>query len=246
MKKIILSLILIAVCSGVYAEKTDVIKSKKDDLPPILGGVVRSVKWFHKKNLPFEDSEEFIGDVSYKNPYYEVKADWALSDRLKNTFFARKNVWGKKIWKDGSVSEVSGDSAQYNRNTQTAQMLPQEGGFVKIKHSEPAHGIWRSLSRKVTFDEKEQQIDLMGDVQIKSEQNNALADKISYYYQSNSFEFSGDPAIWGTYKDYNFAVTGKHAKADNFFNKIEVKEKVTGWIKNTKGTIDDAIKMSKP
>lgn len=242
MKKIYLSAIICAFGFGLSLSQ-DKLKSKKEDLPPVLGGIVRSDKWEIQKNPP---REEFTGNVSYKNPYYEVKADWALFKRMKGLFNAKGNVWGKKNWADGAVTEVFCHRADYNRTTGIAMMFPKENEFVEITHLEPDYGKWTGISREVLFDEENERVDLIRDVKITSEQNNALAGKISYYYQGDNFEFFKEPLIWGSHENYDFAVTGKSAKSQNFFDKVEVHEQVEGWIKNRQGALEDAVKMSKP
>lgn len=205
------------------------IKSKKKDLPGVLGAIVRSDKWIIKRNPP---REEFIGNVSYKNPYYEIKTDWALFERTSGVFSAKGNVWGKKIWLDGSQTQVFCHSATYNRKTQVASAYPRNREFVEATHFEPLYGTWQSKSKKATFDEKSKRVDLTGQVEISGKHGNAIADKISYHYESDGFEFSGDPVIWGVYEGYDFAVTGTDAKSQNFLDIIEVKGKVKGWVKS--------------
>jgi lipopolysaccharide export system protein LptA len=239
MRKILLLTIFIScVCLGVSA--SDVIKSKKADLPPVLGGIVRSDQWVIKKNPPLE---EFIGNVSYKNPYYEIKADHAIFNRLTGVFFAEGNVWGKKQWADGSITEMFCHTAEYDRNAQIATAYSNGKGFVKINHTEPKLGSWQSESKKALFDEATQRVDLVGEVSITGEKNNARAEKISYYYEGDSFEFIGNPVIWGIYKNYDFAVTGKKAKSTDFFNNLEVNEKVKGWIKTKNGVLFNEVGM---
>jgi hypothetical protein len=204
------------------------LKSKKEDIPPVLGGVVRSDKWIMKRNPP---REEFIGNVSYKNPFYETKADWALFERMSGVFSAKGNVWGKKNWLDGSETEVFCHKATYDRKKAVARVYPKEGGFVKVRHFEPAYGVWQSKSESALFDEKSKRVDLQGQVEITGERANARAEKISYYYEGDSFKFLGSPVIWGIHKGYNFAVTGEQARSENFFDNLKVEGKVMGWIK---------------
>lgn len=232
MKKIFLFAFICCVCGGAFG--ADKLKSKKGDIPTVLGGIVRSDKWVVKRNPP---REEFTGNVSYKNPYYEVKADWALFERNAGLFSAKGNVWGKKIWSDDAITEMFCHTALYDRKKSIAQGYPKEGEFVRIFHFEPDHGQWKSTARKVLFDENAQRVDLIREVRVISDKNNALADKISYYYKGDSFEFSGNPVIWGTYREYDFAVTGKKAKSENFFDNLEVKEKVRGWVKGKDGVL---------
>jgi len=240
MKKIYL-LIALAVFTFGSVLSEDIIKSKKEDFFSILDFVVRSKKVIVKKNPP---EKEFIGDVSYKNPYYEFKSDWALAKQLREMiYYAKGNIYAKRKWSDGAVTEAFCHETNYNKTKGIAEMFPEKNGYVKIIHFEPVHGKWESTSKKVIFNEKEKRVDLIGEVNIVSEKNNASAEKISYYYLDDSFKFSGNPIIQGTHKDYEFAVTGKEAVSRDFFNNLEVSGKVKGWIKNKKGDLNDAVKM---
>ena len=59
----------------------------------LLGGMVQSDRWIIRKD---KMEEEFIGNVSYKNDIYNIKADYALSRRKEQTFTLKGNVFASQ------------------------------------------------------------------------------------------------------------------------------------------------------
>ena len=139
-------------------------KLSSGDLPEVLGGIVKSDTWIIYKE---KKQEEFSGRVSYDNGAYTFRADYALSDRARNTFFARGNVFLRQQNKDGSFYESYSRQARYNYYTQQGQLDGTAQHPVRLVYHTEKNETLTALARKATFDLAQKIYILQGDVHIE-------------------------------------------------------------------------------
>lgn len=139
-------------------------RKKATEIPPVLGGVVQSDSWIIYKD---KQQEEFSGNVSYDNGSYAFKADYALSDRAKNNFSARGNVWLRQTERDGSFHEAYADNAHYNHNSQKGQLSAHKNKTVKLVFTDEKKQTVTAYAQKVSFDLNEKIFILQGNVRVE-------------------------------------------------------------------------------
>ncbi|MBI4655437.1 MAG: hypothetical protein HY746_01695 [Elusimicrobia bacterium] len=98
-----------------------------------MGSVVRSRNW---KIDRINRLEIFDGDVSFKNPYYNLKADFAVYDKAKKEWNFQKNIYCLRFFDDGSTMEIKqADSGNYFEESKKAVLLPQEQRLLLLSYA---------------------------------------------------------------------------------------------------------------
>lgn len=139
-------------------------KLSAKDIPPALGGLIQSDSWTIYKD---EQQEEFSGNVSYDNGAYIFRADYALSDRAKNTFSARGNVFLRQNNPDGSFYEAHGDQGVYNYHTQKGTLQSNTKKPVKLVYKNEKGQLITATAKKARFDIGQKIYILEGNVHIE-------------------------------------------------------------------------------
>lgn len=139
-------------------------KFSSGDLPEVLGGLVQSDSWIIYKE---KQQEEFTGHVSYDNDAYTFRADYALSDRAKNSFLARGNVFLRQQNQDGSFYEGYAHQARYNYRTQKGELNGKNKTPVKLIYHSAKGETLTATAQKATFDLAQKIYILQGDVHIE-------------------------------------------------------------------------------
>lgn len=160
----------------------DKLKKEKKSFtaPKTLGGIVASDSWVL---YPEKEQEEFKGNVSYDNGVYSFRADYALSDRSRNTFSASGNVYLKQAPKDGPVYEARAEKGSYNYQTGQGNLQAGAGQFIHLTYMDTQGIVTKSQARKADFDINSQTYNLYNDVTVTRPtqygQATVTADKIS-------------------------------------------------------------------
>lgn len=201
----------------------------KYSMPPVLGGVVRSDKWVMRKKPP---EEEFTGNVSYKNPNYDVKADWALYKRAEESVSLKGNVRAM-LKKESEQTRVKAHSAEYKHKTGEIWLYPEnDKDKVHIFHDDPKQGNWTSVSRTAYIDQKEQMALLSGTARITDGKMHSISREARYFNGTGLFRLTGGrPVVWGIFDKYDFAIQGDKAEASKFYNTVTVEGRTRGWIR---------------
>lgn len=124
-------------------------KLSSGDIPEALGGIVQSDSWVIYKE---KQQEEFTGHVSYDNGAYTFRADYALSDRARNTFSARGHVFLRQQNKDGSYYEGSANRASYNYRTQKGELTGTGKEPARLVYHNVKGETLIATAQKITFD----------------------------------------------------------------------------------------------
>jgi len=133
-------------------------------IPPVLGGLVQSDSWVIYKD---KQQEEFKGHVSYDNGHYTFRADYALSDRARNRFTARGNVFLRQQAEDGTIYEAYANRAVFNYKTQKGQLYGSEKQPVKLIYISPKQQTVTATAENADFDLAEQIFILQKNVHIE-------------------------------------------------------------------------------
>ena len=141
-------------------------KLSNSDIPPVLGGLVKSDSWVIYKD---KQQEEFVGNVSYDNGAYIFRADYALSERAKNMFSARGNVFLRQNNPDGVFYEVHAARGFYNYNTQTGQLYGNKKEPVRLIYYDGKGQTVTATAKQAQFNLNERSYILSGDAYILRE-----------------------------------------------------------------------------
>ena len=124
-------------------------KMTSADLPGVLGGIIQSDSWIIYKD---KQQEEFQGNVSYENDRYTFRSDYALSDRARNLFSARGQVFLQQREEDGSFYQAQAPQARYNYQTQKGELNGQGKTPVTLVYQNAKAQTTTATAQKVTFD----------------------------------------------------------------------------------------------
>jgi len=124
-------------------------KSSVAQVPSVLGGLVKSDDWVI---YPDKAQEEFLGHVSYDNGIYTFKADYALSERNKNRFTAKGNVYLKQQEKFSPSYEAYADYAQFNYKTQKGVLTSAANKRIKLIYTDGTEPPVTVMADKGSFD----------------------------------------------------------------------------------------------
>ena len=134
-------------------------------LPPgLLGGMLKSDSWVIRKDL---QQEEFKGNVSYDSVFYKLRADFALSDRLNNTFTLDGNVYLMNKNTAGAVLELYCKNAVFNTITQQGRAVSYPNKPLQIFYTVPLSYKIAAEGKILYIDGKKQTMDLRQNVKIK-------------------------------------------------------------------------------
>ncbi len=210
---------------AVAQQKAQAFKDKqKADLPDTLGGVVSSERWIIYKE---KEEEEFEGNVRYDNGIYAFRADYALSQRKKNLFTARGNVWARYNPAEGGSYEIYADKATYNYKTADGTANGTGKKQMKLVYHDPKGDVVTALADQTHFNTQEQTYRLSGNVLITHQdphgklatlkgqeltvlqqkpyallQGGAEAENPSYHLKAQTIEYNGE-------KGFSYAYGGR-------------------------------------
>ncbi len=171
------------------------LKDKKNAaaaLPPVLGGLVSSDSWVIYKD---KQQEEFKGHVSYDNDVYSFRADYALSERAKNRFSARGNVYVKQAEPGAPVYEAYADSARYNYQTEKGSLAAAKGKSLRLIYTDGQEPPVTAYAQQAAFDVQNGVFELSGNVRVERPDPSGLqtlrAQKAVYLQPQNHLTLQG-------------------------------------------------------
>lgn len=124
-------------------------KLSSQDIPPVLGGIIQSDSWIIYKE---KEQEEFSGHVSYDNGAYVFRADYALSDRARQTFLADGNVFLRQNNPDGSFYQAQADRGTYNYHTQKGTLSSRGKKPVTLVYQNEKGQVMTATAKQASFD----------------------------------------------------------------------------------------------
>lgn len=171
-------------------------KLSNNDIPPVLGGLVKSDSWVIYKD---KQQEEFVGNVSYDNGAYIFRADYALSERAKNTFSARGNVFLRQNNPDGVFYELHAARGSYNYSAQTGQCYGNKKEPVRLIYYDGKNQTVTATAKQAQFNLNERIYILSGDVHVQrqadEETQTVTAEKVTLKQFQNYALLQGDATL---------------------------------------------------
>lgn len=153
-----------ATAKAAAGQKVQKLKDKtKSSLPDTLGGVVSSDRWVVYQE---KAEEEFEGNVSYDGGAYAFRCDYALSQRKKNLFTARGNVWARKNEPQDAFYELYADRAVYNYQTGRGEASALKGKNIELTYKDVQGAVTRASAQRAEFDVKERVYRLSGGAKV--------------------------------------------------------------------------------
>lgn len=153
-----------AAAKAAAGQKVQNLKDKTQfSLPDTLGGVVSSDRWVVYQE---REEEEFEGNVSYDGGLYAFRCDYALSQRKKNLFTARGNVWARKNEPQNAFYELSADRAVYNYQTGRGEASARKGKNIELTYQNAQGALTRAFAQRAEFDVKERVYRLIGGARV--------------------------------------------------------------------------------
>ena len=179
------------------AEAKKTIKSKTPtELPAVLGGIVQSDSWIIYKD---KQQEEFSGNVSYDNGAYQFRADYALSERAKNRFTARGNVYLKQNDSQGTSYEAYAHYARYNYKTQQGELKSSAKKQIKLIYTDNKKQTGTAWADRASFDLAQKIFTLEGNVRVErptpTGKETLTAQKATFEQTANHAVLEGDAKI---------------------------------------------------
>ena len=136
-------------------------EKQKTQLPDTLGGVVSSERWIIYKE---KEEEEFEGNVHYDNGTYSFRSDYALSQRKKNLFTAKGNVFARYNTPEGTWYEVYADKAVYNYKTADGSAYGSGKKQIKLVYHDSKGDVITALADQAVFNTQAQTYQLSGNI----------------------------------------------------------------------------------
>ena len=143
-----------AAAKALANQKKQQLKQKTSplQLPDTLGGAVTSERWVIYKE---KEEEVFEGNVRYDNGTYSFRADYALSQRKKNLFTAKGNVFARYNNPEGGWYELYADKAVYNYQSGRGQAEASAPNRVKLVYQTAEGDLITAFAQKAEFNTKE-------------------------------------------------------------------------------------------
>jgi len=156
-------------------------KTKKIELPEMLGGTVASDSWIVYKE---EEKEEFKGNVFYDNGMYVFRAQYALAERKKQRITTQGSVYARKNEPNGVYYEIYANQVIYNYQTGKGTAQAAARKRIKLVYKTERGDLITALAQKAIFNTKQETFELIGNVLVthldpQGKQATLQADRLS-------------------------------------------------------------------
>ncbi|MDO8806383.1 MAG: LptA/OstA family protein [Elusimicrobiota bacterium] len=195
----------------------------------LMGSVVKSDKWKMDRT---NDREIFEGNVSFRNPRYMLKADYALYTRPAQTWNMKGSIYLLRRFDDKSHVEMNCDKAVYFETLEEA-ILERGALPVRIKYSGPDGRILRGRADKTFAENKKGLMTFDGSFSLSTENLDMYSQKALYNNAEGTFLMhDSTPMAVGNRQDYDFAIRSEKIKFFKDSRDIKFYNRVTGWVKD--------------
>jgi len=195
----------------------------------LMGSVIKSDKWTMDRA---HDREIFDGNVSFRNPKYNLKADHALYERKAQTWDMNGSVYILRSFDDRSLVEAKCDSARYLEASEESYL--ERGALpVRMKY---AGADGKTLIGRSDHAKAENKAGLMyfnGNFALSTENLDIYSLKGLYDRNDQTFLIEeSTPLAVGKREGYDFAINSKQIKFFRDTRDIKFYNNVTGWVKD--------------
>ena len=195
----------------------------------LMGSVVKSDKWKMDRT---NDREIFEGNVSFRNPRYTLKADYALYTRPAQAWNMRGSIYILRRFEDGSQVEMNCDKAVYLETFEEATLdrgtLP-----VRMKYTGPDGRVLRGRADKTFAENKKGLMTFAGTFSLSTENLDMYSKNALYSNAEGTFlMYDSTPMAVGNRQEYDFAIRSEKIKFFKDSRDIKFYNRVNGWVKD--------------
>ncbi|MEK7722461.1 MAG: LptA/OstA family protein [Elusimicrobiota bacterium] len=195
----------------------------------LLDSVVKSDTW---KMDRANDREIFEGNVSFRNPRYTLKADYALYIRPAQTWNMRGSVYMLRRFDDKSQVEMNCNKAVYLETLEEA-ILERGAMPVRMKYTDPGGRVLKGRADKTFAENRKGLMSFDGDFALSTENLDMYSQKGIYNNAEGTFlMYESTPMAAGSRLDYDFAINSERIKFFKDSRDIKFYNRVTGWVKD--------------
>ena len=234
MKKILISIFLVALGVNIYAQGLQTSK--------LLGGIIKSDKWVIKNKGA---EEHFDGNVSYETKDVYLSSDKAVYKKNIDTLILTKDVYvkSKADEKGDSFVEIFCHKAIYNKTAGLAEFFPKrKSKFVRLQYTDKEKNIWNGYAHKAVGDNGTKKISLISEAKIEGENFKIRSDVIIYNDSAKTVETAGLKAyVEGMHDDMNFYFVSDKIKFDTERNVIYSNKNSKGLVEGLKVPEDKGL-----
>jgi len=209
----------------------------------LMGSVVKSDKWKMDRT---NDREIFDGNVSFHNPRYTLKADYALYNRPTQTWNMKGSVYMLRRFDDRSLVEMNCDKAVYYETLEEA-ILERGSLPVRMKYTGPDGRVLKGLADRSFAENKKGLMRFEGAFSLSTDNLDLYSRKGLYNNVDGTFLMSeSTPMAVGNREAYDFAISSEKIKFFKDSRDIKFYNRVTGWVKDIDGKARPAPQRTKP
>lgn len=200
----------------------------------LMGAVVKSNKWKMSRK---DNTETFIGNVSFKNDIYNLNSDKAVYFHKDKKWNINGNVYMKRQFDNNSYVEMFCDKADYYQLTEQTNLWR---GVNQIKMAYTGQdGVINGYTDKVSADNRLGIIIFNGKFSLSTENISLYSAQGNYSRLSDNFILTdtpkpteGDPMSVGNREGYNFAIRSKKIYFFKTSRDVVFHKKISGWVKD--------------
>ena len=194
----------------------------------LMGSVVRSDKWTIDRA---SDLELFDGNVSFRNAFYNLKADHAVYDRTELVWTIRGSVYCLRKFPDGSNIELYCDHGTYDEDLEQAELFRGKEP-IRMRSLSADGKVLKGRADAINADNATGTMDFLGSFYLQTENMEIFSANGSYSDDERSFLIYGStPVAVGTREGRDFAMTGEKIKYFRDTGDVKLSNKVAGWVK---------------
>jgi len=195
----------------------------------LMGSVVKSDKWKMDRT---NDREIFEGNVSFRNPRYTLKADYALYTRPAQAWNMRGSIYMLRRFEDRSQVEMNCDKAVYLETLEEATLdrgtLP-----VRMKYTGPDGRVLRGHADRTFAESKKGLMTFNGTFSLATENLDMYSKNALYSNAEGTFlMYDSTPMAVGNRQEYDFAIRSEKIKFFKDSRDIKFYNRVNGWVKD--------------
>ena len=198
----------------------------EEDLSALLGGSVQSDRWLINRD---KEQEEFIGNVRYLNEIYDLKADYALSQRRENTYLLKGNITASQNLND-TFTQIKADKIFYDNKNLKGYALGTKNNQIEALYK-TQNNLFTLYGDRLDFDKQENLLKISTYAELNDLNNTLYSDTISLNIQSGIFEAYGKrPVLWGFGVDGDYALQADKINVNTQKDIFKAEGNVSGWL----------------
>ncbi|MBI4350014.1 MAG: hypothetical protein HY550_01115 [Elusimicrobia bacterium] len=229
MTRLFLLFLVLSASPAPRCSAADPAKASGSDDDFLMGSVVKSDKWKMDRT---NHREIFEGNVSFRNPRYTLKADFALYVRPVRTWNMQGSVYMLRRFDDRSQIEMNCNKAVYLETPEEARL---ERGVqpVRMKYTGPDGRVLRGRADRTLAENKKGLMSFDGAFSLSTENLDMYSRKGLYDNAKGTFlMYDSTPMAAGNRREYDFAIKSERIMFFKDSRDIKFYNKAAGWVKD--------------